>query len=236
MLYIGCPFYGWLHFVLESNGKGNYMRKQALHPRTAAINKKQKNISKKARLDALNWLATAFPKAFDNTTRIQPLSVGIMNEILQHATDSGISKSKLREAVVLFTRRVDYMTCLKAREMRIDLHGNPVAQVTEEEAVLAAAKIKKRVEKSAKNARKNLNSAVTVKSSHDKRPVTQSTQPFVPYYPERAPAYSVQNSTTSATPISAVNITHKQTRQYDPDAVARLKEKLGLSRKNIEAV
>lgn len=68
-----------------------------------------------------------------------------MSDILQHAEKAeqvGISKSKLREAVVLFTRRLDYLACLKAREVRIDLHGNPVAEVTEEEAEHASMKIK----------------------------------------------------------------------------------------------
>lgn len=213
------------------------MRKQELHPRTAVINQKQKNKSKKARLDALRWLAATFPTVFDNTIRIQPLSLGIMADILAHAEASGISKSKLREAVVLFTRRIDYLTCLKAREMRIDLNGNPVAQVTEEEAALAAAKIKKRVEKSAKNARKNLTTSSPVKPAYTSpRQVSPPAQEFVPYYPERAPAYSVQNMAEPAARVASVTVTHKQTRQYDPDAVARLKEKLGLSRKNAEAM
>lgn len=210
------------------------MRKQELHPRTAVINQKQKNLSKKARIDALSWLATTFPKAFDNTVSIQPLNLGIMNDILAYAEkagDIGISKSKLREAVVLFTRRIDYLTCLKAREMRVDLHGNTVAQVTEEEAALAAAKIKKRVEKSAKSARKNL-ASLAVKPTIQK-PAHQPANEFVPYYPERAPAFSAQNS-APATRTTSVTVTHKQSRQFDPDAVARLKEKLGLSRKNAE--
>ena len=212
------------------------MRKQELHPRTAVINQKQKNMSKKARQDALCWLAKTFPNAFDNTLRIQPLSLGIMKDILAHPDAVGLSKSKLREAVVLFTRRIDYMICLKAREMRIDLNGNPVSQVTEEESALAAAKIKKRVEKNAKNARKNLNNAASVKPTFIPRQVSQPTPDFVPYYPERAPAFSAQNSTPSATSVASVTIKHKQTRQYDPDAVARLKEKLGLSRKQAETV
>lgn len=126
------------------------MRKQELHPRTAVINKTQKNQSKKARADALLWLAANFPAAFDNSLRIRPLKGGIMNDILLHAdkaAEVGISKSKLREAVVLFTRRLDYLACLKAREMRVDLQGNDVAEVSAEEADHAAAKIKKRVEK-----------------------------------------------------------------------------------------
>ena len=79
------------------------MRKQTLHPRTAVINQKQKNQSKKTRLDALHWLQLTFPGAFDNRSKIQPLNVGIINDILAYAEQAaavGISKSKLREAVV----------------------------------------------------------------------------------------------------------------------------------------
>ncbi|MDI1352614.1 MAG: ProQ/FinO family protein, partial [bacterium] len=124
------------------------MRKQELHPRTAVLNKNQKNLSKKARTDALAWLAATFPLAFDNTLRINPLKAGIMDDILEHAehaAENGISKSKLREAVVLFTRRLDYLACLKAREMRIDLQGNSMVAVTDEEAEHASLKIKKRI-------------------------------------------------------------------------------------------
>ena len=216
------------------------MRKQELHPRTAVINQKQKNLSKKARLDALSWLSKTFPAAFDNTLRIQPLNLGIMDDILIHAdkaAEAGISKSKLREAVVLFTRRIDYLTCLKAREMRIDLEGNAVSEVTEDDALRASVKIKKRVEKSAKSARKNLAALAAQPYKKHTSPVSSPTQDFVPFYPERAPAYSVQNS-VSATParVTPVTVKHKQSRAYDPDAVARLKEKLGLSRKSAQPV
>jgi ProP effector len=139
---------------LES--KGHFVRKQELHPRTEMIQKKQKHLVRRARHDALGWLAETFPAVFDNSVTIRPLKIGIMADILAHADkalSAGISKSKLREAVVIFTRRVDYLTCLKAREMRVDLAGEAVAQVSEEEAHHAAVKIKKRVERSAKIAR-----------------------------------------------------------------------------------
>lgn len=210
------------------------MRRQELHPRTAVINKVQKNKSKKARNDALVWLATTFPHLFDNTVRIRPLKIGIMQDILVYADQAlaaGISKSKLREAVVLFTRRIDYLTCLKAREMRIDLQGNPVAIVTEEEAERAATKIKKRVEKSARNARKNLNSKMPNQHNAKSLSAPFQTAPEGNFsYPERAPAYGVQNAPVQ-TPRSPVVVKHKNARQFDPNAVARLKEKLGISRK-----
>ena len=225
------------------------MRKQELHPRTAVLNKVQKNKSKKSRSDALAWLAEKFPMAFDNSSHIRPLKLRIMDDILLHADqalESGISKSKLREAVVLFTRRLDYLTCLKAREMRIDLQGNVVSEVLENEAEHAAVKIKKRVEKSLRNARKILAEKNSNKPtchqqsiSHSSKPVSQPVPvpvDYFPTYPARAPEFSVQNVPVEPPRTSAVVVKHKTTRQYDPDAVARLKEKLGLSRNAEEKI
>lgn len=216
------------------------MRKQEIHPRTVVLNKSQKNHSKKARLDALSWLAANFPAAFDNSVRIRPLKIGIMADILEFtdkAAAAGISKSKLREAVVLFTRRLDYLTCLKTREMRIDLYGNPVSEVTEEEAQHAASKIKKRVEKSVRNARKTFisNSTAHSNDSYKKagythsKPSSQTPEDFMPIYPARAPVFNDKNSTPQTAKASVV-VTRKTTRQFDPSVVARLKEKLGLSK------
>lgn len=232
------------------------MRKQELHPRTAVINKNQKNQSRRARSQALIWLATNFPSAFDNSLYIRPLKSGIMEDILQFAdkaAEAGISKSKLREAVVLFTRRLDYLTCLKAREMRVDLQGNVVAEVSIEEAEHASMKIKKRVEKGARNARKimaeknaqkpSFNQQSTgyvskpfIKPSPSYLPTTDNapTEDYLPTYPHRAPAVSFQETQTRPPRVSSVVVKHKTTRQFDPDAVARLKEKLGLSRSTEE--
>lgn len=211
------------------------MRKQELHPRTAVINKTQKNKSKKARIDALQWLALNFPNAFDNSMRIRPLKNGIMADILLHADKAlaaGISKSKLREAVVLFTRRLDYLICLKACEKRIDLNGSEVDAVNEEEANHAATKVKKRIEKGIRNARKTLaekTAVQSVNSYHSKiNQQSHSIDDTLPIYPPRA--YTPPAAPTSQNRTAAVIVKHKTTKQYDPDAVARLKEKLGLSR------
>jgi ProP effector len=219
------------------------MRKQELHPRTAVINKTQKNKSKKARIDALLWLISHFPAAFDNSLRISPLKAGIMEDILVYtdkAAEAGISKSKLREAVVLFTRRLDYLACLKLCEMRIDLQGNEVTPVTAEEAEHAAAKIKKRIEKGVRNARKSLaertTSSVNVSqhnTNYQSKVINQATT-----VDDHFPTYPARSYTTTSMPgqpvrTASVVVKHKNTKQYDPDAVARLKEKLGLSR-NLE--
>ncbi len=220
------------------------MSKQELHPRTAVLNKNQKNQSKKLRTEALQWLATQFPSAFDNSLCIRPLKTGIMNDILHYADKAdaaGISKGKLREAVVVFTRRLDYLTCLKSREMRIDLQGNEVMEVTQEEAEAAAAKIRKRIEKSARNARKLLNKTTitpavsSVLTTKTQRYNNQEQDNYFPIYPTRASLCSENNASQSAK-TTPVIVKHKTTKQYDPSAVARLKEKLGLSREKKEAV
>ena len=217
------------------------MRKQELHPRTAVINKTQKSKSKKARNDALLWLAANFPAAFDNSLQIHPLKTGIMEDILLYAdkaSELGISKSKLREAVVLFTRRLDYLTCLKLREMRIDLQGNPVGVVSAEEAEHAATKIRKRVEKSVRNARKVMAEKTTANQftanqmAYQSKFTTQSitqTDGCFPTYPVRSSISGSLNVSTQPR-AAAVVVKHKTIKQYDPNAVARLKEKLGLSR------
>lgn len=221
------------------------MRRQALHPLTAVINKSQKNQSKRARHEALNWLARKFPEAFDNSQRIQPLKSGIMDDILAYAdeaAEAGLSKSKLREAVVIFTRRLDYLACLKAREMRIDLQGNPVSVVTEEEAERAAVKIKRRIEKGLKNARNAAENkaapTATVKSEAPAYPsYPQQATDYASQYAERLSAYSASGpaAVMQTNRSAAVTVTHRNTKKaYDPEAVARLKEKLGLSRREEE--
>lgn len=204
------------------------MRKQTLHPYTAAINDKQKHQSKHLRRDALLWLTRTFPQAFDNTQRIRPLKLGIMHDILQHtakAAEAGISKSKLREAVVLFTRRIDYLACLKAREMRIDLDGNEAGLVTEEDAERAAVKIKKRIEKNLKNIRKTA-------------PLPSNKGTMSKWVDKQQGGFNADTQATSqqVARAPAVMVKHKTNRQYDPTAVARLKEKLGLSRRETEKV
>lgn|SRR3990167_2512798 len=167
-------------------------RRQPIHPYTAIINQQQKQLAKSARNQALTWLAQQFPTVFDNTLRIRPLKIGIMKDILQYADlalAKGISKSKLRQAVVLYTRSIEYLVCLKAQETRVDLHGNPTYLVTATESKIASYQIKKITD----------NYAFRKHSGQD---LSENTGPII--------------------------ITHKTSKTYDPDAVARLKAKLGL--------
>jgi len=178
------------------------MKKELLHPITASINLKQKNESKRSRQKALAWLVQKFPKAFDTSEQILPLCIGIDREIMLYADEaaqSGISRSKLREALVIFTRRIDYLASLKSQDVRVNLDGSPSGVVSEEEAFSAAQKIKKRIEKNLRNTRKESN----------QRPIYQQETPI------KKPAIVIKN---------------KAAKSFDPTAVERLKNKLGLSK------
>lgn len=206
------------------------MSKQTLHPLTEKINIKQKAKAKLQRNDALRWLAKTFPNAFDDSTSIHPLKIGIMDDILSHAdaaAAAGISKTKLRDAVIVFTRKIDYLTCLKAREMRIDLNGNPTVLVTEEEATLAAEKIKKHIDKCAKMAKQTaIEQTAPAPRSKSNAALTQDSATY-----SSDIDYDHRFAATQAPARTAtVVIKHKANKTFDPDAVARLKEKLGLSR------
>jgi ProP effector len=190
------------------------MRKNELHPRTKILNQQQKNKSRQARQSALTWLTQRFPKAFDTKTSIHALQIGVMHEVLKYADEAssfGISKAKLRQALVAFTRRLDYLACLKAQGGRINLQGEFVGQVSEAEALNAAQKIKKWIEKSVKSSKKNQEELTT--SQHAG-------------FSEFAVVKDIVTSQKTE-----VIFKTRTTKNFDPEAVSRLKSKLGLTKK-----
>ena len=201
------------------------MKKNQPHPRTENVNCKQKQKCRQSRQEALSWLAKKFPKAFNTELNIHPLRVGIMQDILEYADEAlldGISKSKLRQAVVVFTRRVDYLTCLKVQDSRINLEGEVCECVSEEDAQRAALKIKKMIERNIKISKKSQ---------------TESVSKFSSNYSVDKKSFSMpQLSDKELQSSKKIEIVFKSklTKQVDPDAVERLKSKLGL--KKLETV
>jgi ProP effector len=174
---------------------------------------KQKNQSRNARLHALNWMSQRFPQAFATENSIHALKIGILHELLQYADEAqklGISKAKLREALVVFTRRLDYLACLKAQGPRINLFGEIAGEVSPEEANNAASKIKKMVEKNYK---------------HQKR-IKPRELDFESY--QQRDSFSSYQEAKSPKSVEVV-IKTKSSKTLDPNAINRLRSKLGLS-------
>ncbi len=167
---------------------------------------------KKACLEALSWLAKTFPEPFDTETQVRPLKIGIIDDIFAYMEENNIddiSKSKLRQALVLFTRRMEYLVCLKGREPRIDLHGQTCGEVTETQALAAGDKIKQHVEG-------------MMESKHVKASVNEGVS---------CSRVSENSSIKAASP--KVVIKRKVNRRFDPEAVARFKEKLGIAKESV---
>lgn len=140
----------------EKKNKDNKKGKD-LHPSTVIINNAQREKSREAVRHVLAWLSKTFPKAFNIDGAIRPLKIGILQDILAYAEQHGglpCSKSKLRKALVVFTRRMEYLTCVKMRDIRINLNGEEVEPVSEDGAKLAVQRIKKTIEKNLRSRRK----------------------------------------------------------------------------------
>lgn len=191
------------------------MNPKQLHPLTKYINSKQKAASKQAKDAATQWLIQQFPQIFETSQQIRPLKCGIIEDILACNNSAEISKTKLRQAVAKFTRSIEYLACLKAQEMRVDISGQPAVPVTEEEAQQAAEKLKQYIEKQAqfnsteKNIKTNTKNILEAVENEDS---------------ERA-YYNAENSKSQ----SKTEITIKpKKRTLDEAAIIRMREKLGL--------
>jgi ProP effector len=81
-------------------------------------------------------LQKRFPNAFPkNPAPKVPLKVGILEDLLIHATELGLSDSELRDAIKIWCRGNRYWTCLVEGAVRVDLAGGEAGRVSAAEAV-----------------------------------------------------------------------------------------------------
>ena len=84
-------------------------------------------LSPHARLDT--WF-TRYPKAFFRDDP-RPLKIGIHDDL---RAQEGVSEKRIHRALAGYVKLPRYLRCLKAGAERLDLDGQPVGKVTEEEA------------------------------------------------------------------------------------------------------
>lgn len=99
---------------------------------------------------ALIWLKETFPKTFFNGRECKPLKVGIIKDIVDYLDqhpEISVSKTKVRLAVVQYTRQRYYINQLRIDAPRLDLSGEPAGKVNEEEGKSASFKLKRKVKK-----------------------------------------------------------------------------------------
>jgi ProP effector len=104
--------------------------------------------TKKNNLQTIDWLVEHFPMAFfKKGHQVVPLKIGIFDDIVdfyERLDSPPFSKKKLREALSYYSASPAYLNCQKAQVARIDLFGNEVDVVTEEQAKYAHHRFQQR--------------------------------------------------------------------------------------------
>jgi|GEM_PF-1165555 len=108
----------------------------------------QTDIIKKDKLKTIDWLAEHFPAAFfKKGVQIKPLKIGIFDDIIdfyERLETPPFSKKVLREALNYYSASPAYLKCQKANTARVDLFGNEVDVVTDEQEKYAHQRYQQR--------------------------------------------------------------------------------------------
>ncbi|KTD52478.1 ProQ-like, activator of ProP osmoprotectant transporter [Legionella rubrilucens] len=104
--------------------------------------------AKKEKLVIIDWLIEHFPNAFfKKANQVKPLQIGIFDEIVDfydRLDSPPFSKKSLREALSYYSSSPAYLNCQKPQTARIDLYGNEVDVVTEDQAKYAHQRYQQR--------------------------------------------------------------------------------------------
>ncbi len=93
--------------------------------------------------ETLDLLYKYFPKAFIKEGNCRPLKIGIFDDLKAAVpAHEGLSISKVRAALRLYTTRLRYLYSLKEGAARVDLEGNEVEVVTAEHSKFAKDRFK----------------------------------------------------------------------------------------------
>ncbi len=104
--------------------------------------------TKKDKQIVIEWLIEHFPQAFfKRASQIKPLQIGIYDEIIdfyERLNNAPFSKKTLREGLSYYSASPGYLNCQKSGAARVDLYGNEVDIVTEEQAKYAYQRYQER--------------------------------------------------------------------------------------------
>ena len=103
---------------------------------------------KKEKIKVIDWLIEHFPMAFfKKTKQVMPLKIGIFEDIMdfyQRLDSPPFSKKILREALNYYSTSPAYLNAQKEGTARLDLYGNEVDIVTQEQAHYAYQRYEQR--------------------------------------------------------------------------------------------
>ncbi|MDN3652742.1 RNA chaperone ProQ [Thalassotalea ponticola] len=98
--------------------------------------------------EVIAYLAEKFPACFSLQGQAKPLKVGIFQDLADALNDDEkVSKTQLRQALRHYTSSWRYLKSIKVGEQRIDLQGEAVAEIDQDQADYAAKSLKESQEK-----------------------------------------------------------------------------------------
>ncbi|MCI2284147.1 RNA chaperone ProQ [Colwellia sp. MSW7] len=106
--------------------------------------------------DIISYLVEKFPACFSLKGPVKPLKVGIFQDLAEKLDDDEtISKTRLRQALRHYTSSWRYLKAIKVGAFRVDIEGNDVAEIDEEQAKYASKTLKESQEKFGNNSLTN---------------------------------------------------------------------------------
>lgn len=131
----------------------------------------------------IDFLVQQFPNCFDVTNAPKPLKIGIFQELAERLNseddeNSSLSKTKLRQALRTYTSNWRYLHCIKIGSHRVDLDGNIVSEITEEEQQFAQEKLAES-RKQFNERKKQQQAKSNEKPKFEKKPIKKIKQPTV---------------------------------------------------------
>ncbi len=106
------------------------------------------SVTKHDKLKIIDWLIEHFPAAFFKKEKhMKPLKIGVFDDIIdfyERLDSPPFSKKNLREALNYYSASPAYLSCQKNNVARVDLYGNEVDVVTDDQAKYAYQRFQKR--------------------------------------------------------------------------------------------
>ncbi|PCI62539.1 MAG: RNA chaperone ProQ [Gammaproteobacteria bacterium] len=98
--------------------------------------------------ELIAYLSEKFPKCFIIKGAAKPLKIGIFQELAEQlAEDDKVSKTRLRQVLRHYTSSWRYLKAIKLDAKRVDLQGEEVAEIDQEQADYASKTLKESQEK-----------------------------------------------------------------------------------------
>lgn len=106
------------------------------------------DIPKKDKIAVIDWLIEHFPNAFfKKSSEVKPLQIGIFEEILdfyERLDTPPFSKKILKESLNFYSSSPAYLKCQQPGVARVDLFGNELDEVTNDQAKYAYQRYQER--------------------------------------------------------------------------------------------